>query len=73
MVLVLPHGMAPALAGARVLELTGGDRQPVNREHQIQGVVFAWVAEHLARKGELVLRVERHHLVVEPVRGLEVG
>ena len=38
--LVLTHGMAPALAGARILQLTDGDRQTVQREHEIDGVVL---------------------------------
>ena len=39
--LVLPHGMPPALAGAGVLQLAGGDRQAVHREQQIHRVVLA--------------------------------
>ncbi len=70
--LVLPHGVAPVLAGAGILELAGRHRQAVHREQQIHRVVLARMAGHLARDRELVLVVERQHLVVQPVRRLEV-
>ena len=63
--------MAPALAGARILQLAGGYRQAVQREHQIDGVVLARMAEHLPRDREPILLVERQHLVIETMRGLE--
>ena len=71
--LVLAHRMSPALAAARILQLTGGDRQTVQREHEIDGVVLARMAEHLSREGKLVLLVERQHLIIETVRRLEGG
>ena len=71
--LVLLHGVPPVLAGAGVLELAGRDRQTVHREEQIDRVVLAGMAGHLARDRQPVLGVERQHLVVQPVRGLEVG
>ena len=70
-ILVLAHRMAPALAGARILQLTGGYRKTVQREHQIDGVVLARMAEHLPRDREPVLPVERQHLVIETMCGLE--
>ena len=69
--LVLAHRMAPVLAGARILQLTGGYRQTVQREHEIDGVVLARMAEHLPRDREPVLLVERQHLIIETMRGLE--
>ena len=62
----------PVLAGAGILELASRNRQPVHRKQQIHRVVLARVAEHLARDRELVLGVQRQHLLVEAVCGLEV-
>ena len=69
--LVLAHRMAPTLAGARILQPTGGYRQAVQREHEVDGVVLARMAEHLPRDREPILLVERQHLVIEAMRGLE--
>ena len=70
---VLPHRVAPALAGAGILQLAGGDRHTVHCEHQIHRVRGPRMAGHLPRHGQPVLPVEAGNLLVEPVGGLEVG
>jgi hypothetical protein len=35
--------------------------------------MLAGMTEHLSRDNQMVLRVERQNLVIEPVRGLQVG
>ena len=72
-VLVLPHGAAPGLAGHGVLQLAGGHRQAVEREDQVHGRAAAGVARHLAGDRQLVARELRLGLRVQAVRGLEVG
>ena len=69
--LVLAYRMTPVLTGARILQLTGGYRKTVQREHEIDGVLLARMAEHLSRDREPVLLVEGQHLVIETMRGLE--
>ena len=70
---VLRHGVEPGLAGGRVFDLDCGDRESVNRKQQVHGRVGGRVTRHLPGDGEPVLAVEPVQLVVEPVRGLEIG
>ena len=56
-----------------ILQLTGRDRQAVQREHEIDGVVLARMTENLPRDRKLVLLVERQHLIIERMRGLKGG
>ena len=71
--LVLTDCMSPALPSPGVLQFAGRDRKPVDRKQQVDRVVLARMAQHLARDRELVIRVERQYLVVEAVCGFEVG
>ena len=70
---VLPHRVAPALAGAGVLQLASRHRQAVQREQQVHRIAFLRMAGRLPRDRQLVLSVQRRHFLVQRVGGLEPG
>ena len=65
--------LPPALARAGILQLDGGHRQPVHRQHHVERAVVAGMTRHLARHRQPVLAEQFQHLVVRAVGGLEVG
>lgn len=70
--LVLPDRVTPILAGAGVLQLDGGHRQPVHRQNHVQRAIVAGMTRHLARQREPVLAEQPQHLEVRAVGRLEV-
>ena len=70
--LVLPDGALPSLAGHRILELAGRNGHPVEREQQVDLVPLPRMTARLPRHAQLVALESGQRLVVEPVRRLEV-
>ena len=70
---VLADRALPGLAGHRVLELAGRNRDAVEREQQVDLVALAGMAARLPHHRELVARESPQRVLVEPMRRLEVG
>ena len=70
--LVLADGVAPVLAGHRVLEFARRHRHAVEREDEVERVLLARVARDLPRDGQLVALEAREGVRVEAVRRREV-
>ena len=70
--LVLANGVAPGLAGHRVLELARRDRHTVEGEDEVERVAFARVARRLPRHGQFVALEVCKGIRVETVSGREV-
>ena len=69
--LVLADGVAPVLAGHRVLEFAGRHRHAVEREDEVERVAPARVARDLPRDGQLVALEACEGVRVEAVRRRE--
>ncbi len=72
-VAVLAHGVGDGLPGRRVLQLGGGHRQPVDEEHQVEGVAVAGGVVELRGDAEDVLLVVRQGVDGFGPFGFEVG
>jgi hypothetical protein len=70
--LELGDGVPDVLAGQLVLELHRGDRQTVQEEHQVDGVLVPGDELHLPGHHEPVPCIALRRLRVQPVRGAEV-
>ncbi len=66
-------GMIDVLSGQRILDLGSGDRDPVEEEAQVDGLVRAGFVRELAGDGQPVGGVPSGHERVEPRGGPEVG
>jgi len=72
-VLVLALGVLDVLAGHRVLEFRGDDRNAIDGEHDVDALLACRVELHLPRDGEDVLGVGRDRLGVHARGRLERG
>src|SRR5690242_15455397 len=70
--LILPHGMAPVLAGAWVLQLARRDGQSIHGNHEVNRAMIVGMARHLAGNSEPILGIQLLDFFIEPMRRLEV-
>lgn len=68
---VLRDGIGDRLAGERVLQLGGGDGQPVDEQREVKLVGALWAVPKLARDRQAVLVVERHRFGCKECGGLK--
>ena len=71
--LVLADRVLDVLAGERVLEFGGEDRDAVQEQHEVEALLVLRAVVDLANGGEQVRRVQPPRLLVESARGAEVG